>query len=174
LDKRTSISTGRYVPAFAWHADIDVFVKQVVIERPLLHVCSGPASDFGDVRCDRFVVPVGPGVIADWRELPFADDSFGAVFADPPWNMNYMQACANFCKDALRVAPVVYCMSPWLWVEARAKRSRIWVREYPGVNMPILLVRYERVDTAQLSLGLNPENAYETVRGSLVIHRVTR
>jgi len=42
------------------------------------------------------------------------------------------------------------------------------------VNVPILLVRYERVDTAQLSLGLNPENAYETVRGSLVIHRVTR
>jgi hypothetical protein len=84
--------------------------------------------------------------------LPFADDSFGAVFADPPWNIAYMRACAYFCHEALRVAPIVYVMSPWLWVDGSALRSKIWVREFPGINIPILIVRYERSNPNQLSL----------------------
>jgi hypothetical protein len=142
---------GRYVPAFSWHKDIDAFIAEVITERPLLHVCSGPHSEFGDVKVDRFVIPKAAGVIADWTQLPFADDSFAAIFADPPWNIGYMRACANFCKDALQIAPVLYVMSPWLWVEARAKR-KIWVRELPGINQPILLVRYERKNRDQMSL----------------------
>jgi hypothetical protein len=142
---------GRYVAAFSWHLDIECFLNEVVIERPLLHVCSGPESEFGDVRADRYVIPKAPGIVADWTQLPFADDSFAAVFADPPWHLGYMQQCANFCKDALQIAPVVYVMSPWLWVERRAER-KIWVREFPGINQPILLVRYERKNRNQMSL----------------------
>lgn len=140
---------GKYVPAFSWHKHIGHFMADIIKEAPLLHVCSGPNSDFGDVRVDRYVHPVAPGVIADWTALPFQQDSFAAVFADPPWNLGYMKACADFCKEALRIAPVAYVMSPWLWVHKAARRSSIWVREFPGVNIPILIVRYERRDMDQ-------------------------
>jgi hypothetical protein len=135
---------GRYVKAFSWAQSIRTFLAEVVTERPILNVCSGPTDDFGSIRLDRYVCPVPPGVIADWTHLPFASNSFGAVFADPPWNLAHMKPCADFCKEALRVAPVVYVMSPWLWVERNTKRTAVWVREFPGINVPILLVRYER------------------------------
>lgn len=135
---------GAYVEAFSWHASIDQFVRAHVVERPILHVCSGPVSDFGDHRVDAYVKPIPPATIADWTALPFAASSFGSVFADPPWNIGYMKACADFCQEALRVAPVLYLMAPWLWCRKGVRRSRIWVREFPGVNHPILFVRYER------------------------------
>lgn len=137
---------GKYVEAFTWHRSIDDFLRVKVRETPLLHVCSGPSSEFGDVRMDKFVQPMRPGVIGDWVTLPFADDSFGAVFADPPWFATLMKQSADFCKEALRVAPVAYVMSPWLWCSKKAVRTHIWVREFPGVNQPILLVRYQRRD----------------------------
>lgn len=136
---------GRYVPAFSWHRTIREFLEEVIIERPILNVCSGPTDDFGDFRVDKYVKPIPPGVMSDWTILPFKGDSFGAVFADPPWNLSQMKACADFCKEALRVAPVAYLMAPWLWVNRDAERTKVWVREFPGVNVPILLVRYERI-----------------------------
>lgn len=137
-------SAGRYVEAFSWSNEQEDFLRSVIIEAPLLHVCSGPVSDFGDVRVDRYVTPAGGGVIADWKFLPFCSGSFAAVFADPPWNIGQMQECSQFCDEATRIAPVVYVMAPWLWVKVGVKRGRIWVREFPGVNIPVLLVRYER------------------------------
>ena len=135
---------GRYVEAFSWHDSIDDFIKGIIQESPLLHVCSGPVSDFGDIRLDRYVKPIQPAVMADWTALPFAPNSFGAVFADPPWNSGYMKACSEFCIEAMRIAPVIYVMSPWLWVHSGAIRSKIWVRDFPGINNPILIVRYTR------------------------------
>jgi hypothetical protein len=135
---------GKYVEAFSWHSSVENFLDYEIDETPLLHVCSGPRSFFGDVRVDRHVLPRPPGVKADWLKLPFADDSFGAVFADPPWSIGYMKDTADFCKEALRVSRVVYIMSPWLWCNRMAKRSKIWIREFPGINYPILIVRYER------------------------------
>ena len=72
-----------------------------------------------------------------------------------------MKQCAMFCKEALRVAPIAYVMSPWLWVNRMARRSQIWVREFPGVNVPILIVRYERKNKDQLALALG-EDEYGT------------
>jgi hypothetical protein len=115
-------------------------------------VCSGPVSDFGDIRVDRYIHPLPPGVIADWTALPFGNNSFAAVFGDPPWNMAHMKSCADFCKEALRVAPVAYVMSPWLWVKENILRSSIWVREFPGINVPILIVRYERHHRGNLDM----------------------
>jgi len=54
---------GRYVPAFSWHKSIRQFLEEVVIEKPLLNVCSGPVDDFGDMRVDAYVRPIPPGVI---------------------------------------------------------------------------------------------------------------
>ena len=142
---------GKYVPAFSWHKSIGSFLEEIISEAPLLHVCSG-RSDFGDVKVDRFIRPASPGVVADWNSLPFGNDSFSAVFADPPWNLGYMARCGDFCKEALRVAPIAYIMSPWLWVNEMARRTQIWVREFPGINVPILIVRYERKNKDQLNL----------------------
>jgi hypothetical protein len=144
MQNKAKRMVGKYVEAFSWHGAIDEFLQTIITETPLLHVCSGPVSDFGDVRLDRYVRPIPPGVIGDWTALPFASDSFAAVFADPPWSMGYMKPCADFCKEALRVAPVAYVMSPWLWCNRNARRSKIWIREFPGVNAPINIVRYER------------------------------
>jgi hypothetical protein len=145
---------GRYVEAFSWHRGIEYFIKEIVIERPLLTVCSGPVSDLGDVRVDRFVAPCPPGVMADWTALPFRQDSFGSVFADPPWNLGQMKTCSDFCHEALRVAPVLWLMAPWLWVHRAVRRGPIYVREFPGVNIPILITRYERKDRDQMTLAL--------------------
>ncbi len=144
MEHKLKSMTGRYVPAFSWHRSIEKFLEHVITESPLLHVCSGPHSRFGDVRADRHVMPHAPGVKADWLNLPFRDDSFAAVFGDPPWGLGYMKDCGDFCKEALRVANVAYVMSPWLWVNRAARRTQIWVREFPGINNPILIVRYER------------------------------
>jgi hypothetical protein len=140
----SGMMAGKYVPAFSWHSGITEFLNENITERPLLHVCSGPISDFGDVRVDRHVHPIPPAVKADWAALPFASDSFAAVFADPPWNLGQMKSCADFCKEALRIAPVAYLMAPWLWVKQGTRRSKVWVRELSGVNVPVLFVRYER------------------------------
>jgi hypothetical protein len=134
---------GKYVPAWSWHESTEAFLRKIITERPLLHVCSGPTSDFGDMRVDMHCQPVPPGIIADWLELPFANDSYAAVFADPPWDMGYMKPCADFCKEALRIAPVAYVMSPWYWCHKGVRRE-IWVRDFPGIHHPILIVRYER------------------------------
>jgi len=51
---------------------------------------------------------------------------------------------AEFVMEALRVAPIAYLMAPWLYGSAKAKLTGIWVRQFPGVNVPILVTRYER------------------------------
>ena len=66
------------------------------------------------------------------------------MFADPPWNAGYKAACATFVKEALRVAPVAYVMSPWIYGSSRAKLASCWVRQMPGVNNAIVIARYER------------------------------
>lgn len=161
MEHKQPRTAGKYVAAFSWHRHIAHFLTSIIREAPLLHVCAGPHSKFGDVRVDRFVHPIPPAAVAEWTSLPFRDDSFGAVFADPPWNIGYMKRSADFCKEALRIAPVVYVMSPWLWVNRCAKRSQIWIREFPGVNAPILIVRYEKRNAGQGRLALSATKGTE-------------
>lgn len=130
----------RYVEAFSWTGTIDRFLAENVTERPLLNVCSGK-EPFGDVTMDKYEPA---NVNGDWQQLPFANDSFAAVFSDPPWNSGYKSQVANFVKESLRIAPVSYLMAPWIYGSRQAKLTRIWVRHFPGVNQPVLLTRYER------------------------------
>jgi hypothetical protein len=136
----------RYREAFSWTRSIDEFVQHVVSETPLLNVCAG-RSPWGDVTLD---LHEPADVQGDWTQLPFDDDSFGAVFADPPWDSGHKAEVAAYVREALRVAPVAYLMAPWMYCSAWAKVTRVWFREFPGIHTPILLVRYER--SRQLSL----------------------
>ena len=130
----------RYLPAFTWTKNIDEFVKEIVKESPLLNVCSGH-SDLGDVKMDKYEPA---DVQGDWTLLPFNDNSFGAVFSDPPWDATMKKTCADFCKEAMRVAPVLYLMSPWIWGTSKAELTGCWVRQHPGINNAIVLARYVR------------------------------
>ena len=59
-----------------------------------LHVCAG-TSELGDVRVD--LEPRAPGVIrADMYRLPFADESFDTVIANPPWRINWFDRWKAF------------------------------------------------------------------------------
>ena len=130
----------RYIEAFSWTDSIDAFLRENVRERPLLNVCSGK-NPFGDVTMDKYEPA---DVNGEWTHLPFSRSSFAAVFADPPWNAAYKEQVSLFVNEALRVAPIAYLMAPWLLGSSRAFIAKIWVRQFPGVNNPILLTRYER------------------------------
>jgi len=136
----------RYRAAFAWSRGIDEWLRHTVTEAPLLHVCSG-SSRFGDVTADLYEPA---DLRASWVNMPFERDSFGAVFADPPWGATYKKEVAEFVREALRIAPVAYLMSPWIYCAEWVDVTDVWWREHPGVNAPILLSRYERM--AQLAL----------------------
>ena len=130
----------RYIKAFSWTGTIQRFLEQTVTESPLLNVCSGK-TPWGDVTLDRYEPADVKGA---WTELPFANDSFAAVFADPPWNAGYKADCAAFVLEALRIAPVAYLMAPWIYGSKRAELTACWVRQFPGVNTPVLVTRYRR------------------------------
>ena len=130
----------RYIKAFSWTKTIQHFLDSTVTERPLLNVCAG-TTPWGDVTADLYEPA---NTRAAWTQLPFASNSFGAVFADPPWNGAYKAQVAGFMREALRVAPVAYIMAPWIYGSKTARLTRTWVRQFPGVNNAILLTRYER------------------------------
>jgi hypothetical protein len=136
----------RYRDAFTWTRTIDDFIRWEIRETPILNACAG-RSAWGDVTLDLHEPADVQGC---WTSLPFERDSFGAVFADPPWDSGHKTEVAAFVREALRVAPVAYLMAPWLYCASWAPITRVWWRELPGVNSPVLLSRYER--TRQLSL----------------------
>ena len=132
----------RYIEAFSWTGTIQSFLDTVVTEKPLLNVCSGTTL-WGDVTMDYYEPS---SVNGDWTHLPFMDNSFGAVFADPPWNAGYKKDVSLFVNDALRIAPVAYIMAPWIYGAARANLTNVWVRHFPGINNIVGMTRYERAN----------------------------
>ena len=65
-----------------------------------MNVCAGD-STWGDVTLDRYMPA---DVAGDWRVLPFEDDSFGAVFADPPWDSGHKSEVAQYMPRGARLA----------------------------------------------------------------------
>lgn len=130
-----------YRRAWSWPASVERFLLETIREERLLNVCSGRTC-FGTIRVDKYHPDAQ--VRADWLSLPFADNSFDAVFSDPPWYAAYMADCAGFVREALRIAPVLYLMAPWTYGAARAVMTDCWVRQQVGVKPPLLLSRYER------------------------------
>lgn len=135
----------RYVEAFSWPGTIQEFLDSAITERPLWNVCSG-TTKWGHVRVDKFMPA---DLQQDWTELsvPEMMKAPAAIFADPPWDGAYKRQCATFIKRALTIAPVVYLMAPWMWGSAERKLTKVWVREMPGVNPIVAIMRFERKPT---------------------------
>jgi len=112
-------------------------------ERPLLHACCNE-DHFGDVNID--IRPeVKPDYVCDvTKELPFKNDEFSAAFMDCSWKENWRWDCARAIKQLLRVAPIVYVISPWLYGARTCYPETIEVSWRPGINHPILFVKYIR------------------------------
>jgi len=120
-------------------------IEYTIPERPLLHCCCNE-DHFGDVNID--IRPeVKPDKVCDVTEkLPFNDDQFKAAFADFPWINEWRWKSARAIKEMLRVAPIVYTISPWLYGAKTCYPEFIKISWRPGINHPILFVKYVRRD----------------------------
>ena len=118
-------------------------IEHLIPERPLLHACCNE-DHFGDVNID--IRPeVKPDVVCDvTKELPFKDDEFASAFADLPWIEKFRWDAARAIKQMLRVAPIVYIISPWLYGAKTCYPAKIDISWRPGINHPILFVKYRR------------------------------
>lgn len=125
----------------------------MVREKPLLNVCSG-RSPWGDTKVDKYLKA---DFNQDWTELNFPADSYGAVFADPPWNAAYKPQCSRFMKRALKIAPVVYLMAPWIYGSSEATLTNAWFRQLPGINTIVAITRYERPNPESIADQKAPE-----------------
>lgn len=116
-------------------------IEHQIPERPLLHACCAD-DHFGDVNID--IRPeVKPDFVCDvTKELPFKDDEFAAAFADIPWVGSWRWNAASAIKQLLRVASIVYIISPWLYGAKTCYPETINVSWRPGINHPILFVKY--------------------------------
>ena len=119
-------------------------IEHSITERPLLHACCNK-DHFGDVNLDSDP-SVEPDVVGDVCDMPFDDDSFAAAFADFPWVQSWRFQSARAIKEMLRVAPVVYTISPWLYGARICYPEVIHVSWRPGINHPILFVKYVRTE----------------------------
>ena len=119
-------------------------IEHTISERPLLHACSGQDKLFGDVTID--IDPrMQPDVVADiTRKIPYPDNSFAAAFADFPWTAAFKKKVANAMKELLRVAPVVYTISPWTYGSSICTLKWVKVLWQPGVNKALLFAKYVR------------------------------
>ena len=89
---------------------------------------------------------VNPDIVADITNCPeIASSSFAACFADFPWIESWRMNAARAINEMLRIAPIAYTISPWLLGSSRASITSIKVSQRPGINHPILFVRYERL-----------------------------
>ena len=118
-------------------------IEYRIMERPLLHVCC--ANDhFADMNID--IRPeVNPDKVCDiTKKLPFEDNSYAAAFGDFPWVKSWKWNAATAIKEMLRVAPIAYTISPWIYGSAASYPEQIYVSWRPGINHPILFVKYIR------------------------------
>jgi len=119
-------------------------IEYTIEERPLLHACSGQDTLFGDVTVD--IDPrMQPDIVADiTRRIPYPDNSFAAAFADFPWTAAFKRKVARAMKELLRVAPVVYTISPWTYGSSICTLEWVKVLWQPGVNKALLFSKYVR------------------------------
>jgi len=119
-------------------------IEYTIKERPLLHACSGQDKLFGDVTID--IGPrMTPDIVADiTKSIPYPDNSFAAAFADFPWTAAFKKKVADAMKELLRVAPIVYTISPWTYGSSICELDEVYIAWQPGVNQALLFSKYIR------------------------------
>jgi hypothetical protein len=119
-------------------------IEHTIKEKKLLHIgCNKDKFGYWNIDADP---QHNPDMVCDFLKDSdlFEDNEFEACFWDFPWVGNWMQNTSKAIKEMLRVAPVAYVMSPWLYGASWCTPTDIKVSWRPGVNKPILFVRYDR------------------------------
>lgn len=124
-------------------------IEYTIKETPLLHACCAKnqlcsLGINGDTRID--IRPeVKPNVVCDiTKNIPFPNNSFAAAFADFPWTATWKHEVASAMKELLRVAPIVYTISPWIYGASSCYPEKILVQWMPGVQQALLFTKYIR------------------------------
>ncbi len=118
-------------------------IEYQIEEKPLLHACCAE-DHFAEVNID-IRHEVNPDLVCDvTKRLPFENNSFPAAFADTPWISKWKWSFAKAIRELLRVAPIVYTINPWLYGGRICTPEMIMVSWRPGINNPILFVKYVR------------------------------
>jgi len=74
----------KFQKAWSWPNSVEKFISSLIFS-PSLHVFCGESS-LGDIRVDLYI---DADVKADAFHLPFRDNYFASVVADPPWHLAY-------------------------------------------------------------------------------------
>lgn len=88
--------------AWVWPEQVENELKKY-IRGYSLNICAG-LSSLGDVKID--LEPLRPNILkGDMNALPFSDNTFDTVLADPPWKINFFKRMKPFF-EAVRVCKV--------------------------------------------------------------------
>ena len=114
----------KFRKAWSWPKGVEDFVNHF-LESPSLHVFCGE-SLLGDVRVDLY--SDAADIKADAFNLPFPDESFQSVLADPPWHLAYhlRPKLIRELARVLRTGGKLIWNAPW-WPNSRKLEVReVW------------------------------------------------
>jgi len=118
-------------------------IEETIPEKPLFHACCGKHGEFGELTLDTDSC-MKPMILGDVKRLPIKDNAYASAYMDCPWTASWKHNVAFAMKELLRVAPVVYVLSPWTYGSHICKITSCQVAWTPGVNQALLFCRYER------------------------------
>lgn len=96
------------VSKLLWPEAVEEFINGL-LPKPTLHLCHGKSS-IGDVRLDLY--EESTDVRGDAARLPFKDNEFACILADPPYNGNF-QWNHDVLSEMARVAKERFILQHW-------------------------------------------------------------
>lgn len=120
--------------------------------RPLIHLCCNN-DHFGDFNVDADEA-VNPDLVADVLAEDFPEQyravatwtRFASAFADTPWVESWRWNIKPLVRNMLKIADAAYVISPWLYGWKGVRPVFVHVSWRPGINHPILFVKYVRTE----------------------------
>ena len=114
----------KFRKAWSWPKGVEDFISHF-LEHPSLHVFCGD-STLGDVKVD--IHSDAADISADAFHLPFRDESFQTVIADPPWHLAYhlRPRLIRELARVLRIGGRLIWNAPW-WPNCKKLEVReVW------------------------------------------------
>ena len=128
----------KFKKAWSWPESVEKFISLFLVS-PSLHIFCGE-SDLGDIRVD---LHTDADVKADAFHLPFRNESFQTIVADPPWHLAY-HLRPKLIREIVRVLKTggkLIWNAPW-WPNSRhLKVEEVWYAKPNTYRIcPIILI----------------------------------
>lgn len=117
---KSQVKIGRFIfeEVFIFPYEVDRFIAHLTDEfkidrRKICHVCCGE-SQIGGLRID-INEKLKPDVVADYKYLPFQNNSQDVVLSDPPWVMKYGETrrFSYHMRDLVKEGGLLIINAPW-------------------------------------------------------------